>query len=66
MWTDDPTADFERHSADQERQLDKLPECCECGQKIQDEFCYEINDELICPNCMNDNHLKLVSDVEGW
>jgi formylmethanofuran dehydrogenase subunit E len=52
MYTDDPIADFDRHDAEQTRQLNRLPECAECGQKIQDEICYEINGELICPDCL--------------
>lgn len=57
---------WERHDAEQERELQKLPRCSECDEPIQNEHCYEINGELICPDCMNDNHLKLVCDVEGW
>ena len=46
------------HDAEQERELAKLPVCYECGEPIQTEECYEINDELICPQCMEDNHKK--------
>lgn len=63
MWTDDPVADAERHIAEQERRLDKLPECSECGEKIQDEYCFEINDEYICEHCMDENHKKAVDDI---
>ena len=57
-WTDSPIDDFERHDAEQERKLERLPECCECGNKIQDEHCFEINDEYICKQCLNENHKK--------
>ena len=60
--TDDPVADFHRYDAEQEKRLEKLPRCCECDNPIQTEECYEINDELICPECLNDNHRKLVED----
>ena len=60
--TDDPVADFHRYDAEQEKSLEKLPRCCECDNPIQTEECYEINDELICPECLNDNHRKLVED----
>lgn len=52
-YTDDPVADYERYSADQERELDRLPRCSECGEPIQDEYCYLINDEAICESCMD-------------
>lgn len=61
--TDNPVADFERYSAEQERQMDRLPECCECGHKIQDEYCFEVSDEYICERCMNNNHRKAVDDI---
>ena len=61
-FTNDPVADFERYDAEQERELQKLPICSECDEPIQEEHCYEINDELICPDCMEKYHRKLVDD----
>lgn len=61
-WTDDAAADFERHDAEQERKLAKLPICSECGEHIQDDFLYDINGELICPQCLNDNYRKMTDD----
>lgn len=53
---------FERYDAEQERQLQKLPVCSECDHPIQSEHCFEINDELVCPECMERNHRKWVED----
>lgn len=53
---------FEQHEAEQERWLAKLPICSECGEPIQDEDCYEINGELICPDCLKENHRKFTDD----
>ena len=50
------------HEARQQRELDKLPKCCECDQPIQDDECYEINGELVCPQCLEDNHRKRTDD----
>lgn len=61
-WTDDPLADFHRHDAEQEAKLERLPRCSECGEAIQSDECYEINDELICPECLKQNHRKRVED----
>ncbi len=47
-----------QHDAEQERGLQLLPYCSECGEHIQTDDLYEINDELICPHCMEENHRK--------
>ena len=60
-FTDDPIADFHRYDAEQQKQLDKLPRCEYCDIPIQDDYYYEINDECICEDCLNDNFRK---DVE--
>lgn len=53
--TDNPLADFERHDRAQAAELAKLPKCECCGEPIQDEYCYFINDDVICEDCMNEN-----------
>lgn len=60
--TDDPIADFNNYDAQQSKQEEKLPECSECGTKVQDEYFYEINDEVICSECLDNNHRKWVED----
>lgn len=47
--------------AESEKRLESYPECAECGEKILDE-CYEINDCLICPECLEDNHRRCAED----
>lgn len=59
-WTDDPVADFERYDAQKEAKLETLPECSECGCRIQDEYAYYINGEWICEQCMKENYRKEV------
>ena len=61
--TDDPVADYARYSAQQERELDKQPECCECGEPIQDEHCYEFNGAYICAHCLKEYHEIRTEDV---
>lgn len=60
--TDDPIADFNNYDAQQSKQEENLPECSECGTKVQDEYFYEINDEVICSGCLDNNHRKWVED----
>ena len=62
FYTDDPVADFYRHDAEQQAELAKRPRCSECDEPIQDVFCFEINDELVCDECMHNNHRKCVED----
>lgn len=52
-----------RHDAEQQARLDKLPECSECGEKIQDEYAYYINGEWIHEKCMNENYRKEVQEL---
>lgn len=40
------------HDREQEEALEKLPLCSVCEERIQDEYCYEINGEIICEHCM--------------
>jgi formylmethanofuran dehydrogenase subunit E len=49
---------WERHEAEAERRLARLPKCVCCGEPIQDEYLFEINDELICIDCMNTYYKK--------
>ena len=51
-YSDDPVADFEAYDAEQEAALELLPKCSHCGEPIQDDTCFLINDEPICENCM--------------
>lgn len=64
MWTrtGDALSDFDSYSAEQEAELQKLPKCCECGEPIQSDICFEFDLGLICPDCLSRNHRKLVDD----
>lgn len=61
-WTGDPIADFRRYDSEQQSWLDKLPRCAECCNPIQTEKCFEYNDELICEDCLKNNHEKWTED----
>lgn len=62
-WTDDPVADYNRYDAQQAREEARLPRCSECDHPIQSDECYEFNGELICPDCLTNNHRKWVEDL---
>lgn len=61
-WSDDPLRDFARHDAECQRELEKLPRCCECDEPIQDDVYFEINGECLCEQCLIMNHRKAVED----
>ena len=61
--TDDPLLDFAVHDRQQEEALNKRPVCCYCGEPIQDDFCYEINGDLICADCLDMHFRKAVDDI---
>ena len=64
-YTDDPLADFARWDADQERKQSELPVCDECGERIQDEYCYTWGGCIICEDCMEQNHKREVERLAG-
>lgn len=53
---------WEQHDRERERELQKLPKCDECGERIQDDYLYEINGELVCIECLDKNHCKHTED----
>ena len=65
-YTDNPVRDWDRYCEEQDRKYKKhkerLPICVECDKPIETDYCYEINDEYLCENCM-DNHRHLVDDL---
>jgi hypothetical protein len=62
FYTDDPVKDHDRYQEEKDNQLQKFPKCSICDYHIQDDYLYEINDELICEECIKDNFRKNVED----
>ena len=60
-YTDDPVADFDRYDAEQEKRLAELPECDYCGEKITDDYYYNINGDVICEECLK-KHFRQAND----
>ena len=56
----DNYSEWAKHDAEQESELDKLPECEYCEQPIQDEYAYYIEGAWYCERCMNENFRKEV------
>lgn len=52
FYSDDPIKDFERHDAEMAKYWAKRPACDCCGEKIAEEFYYEIEDVKLCEDCI--------------
>ena len=57
---------WERHDAEQERKLSRLPKCKYCGQPIQDDHYFEIDGEIYCEEHMIELFRKNTDDYCGW
>lgn len=57
---------FDQWDREQANAVALLPRCCECDEAIQDEYCFEINGELVCPACMEENHKKNTTGFIIW
>ena len=53
---------WSEHNRQKEEKLHQLPKCEYCGQHIQDEYYFEINDEIICEGCLMENYRKHTED----
>ncbi len=62
-YTNDPVADFLRHDAEQEAELQKLPKCKECGEPIQTDYAYGINGKYICEHCLEAYYRVPIEDL---
>ena len=62
MFTDDPVRDAERYSAEQDRQLARLPKCTCCGNPIQQDHVVCIGGKLYCDSCIED----FTHDIEDF
>lgn len=46
---------WKAHEWKQAQELKKLPECCMCGNPIQDEVYFEDDGEKFCEDCWHDH-----------
>ena len=51
---------YVRHEAKQNAMLERLPVCCCCGKRIQDDVLYDINGDLYCEDCMKEEFMRSV------
>ena len=63
FYTDNPVLDAERYEDAQERELQKLPVCCKCKNRIDDDACYQIDEDIYCEKCMDKHFRKWTEDL---
>lgn len=62
LFTDNPLSDFHTYDAEQAREEAEyratLPRCGYCEQIIEDDWCFELDGECYCEECMKAQHRK--------
>lgn len=53
---------WKQREAELEKWLNDRPECCYCQEHIQDDHYYEINDEVVCFECLEAHFRKEIDD----
>lgn len=64
FYSDDPARDFDRWDTEQARREARLPVCenPKCKKRINDDFYWEIDGEILCEDCMNLRYRKYTED----
>lgn len=55
----DPLDLFLEHDRDREEWLESRPVCDDCGEHIQEDHYYRFNDEIICPDCIDNYRVDI-------
>lgn len=58
----DNYSQWEWHDREQEQALESLPRCHRCGERIDDDYYYEIDGEILCESCMIERHRRNTED----
>lgn len=51
-YTDDPVRDAERYAEAMDRDMESLPVCSICDNTVRDGYYYNINDKVVCSDCL--------------
>jgi formylmethanofuran dehydrogenase subunit E len=51
-----------RHDRECEEALNRLPVCDKCKKRIQDDFYFYIEGEILCEKCMEDKYMRRTED----
>lgn len=56
---------WEQHQREQDKLLERLPKCADCGEPIQSEQYFDFDGCFYCEDCLENNHRKWVEDFIG-
>lgn len=62
FYSDDPVRDFDRYDMAMAQKEAKLPQCEKCGKHIHDDTFFEIDNEILCEDCMRDLYKRSTDD----
>lgn len=62
-FTDNPVADFEKYDAEHERIMSRLPVCCLCGERIQQDTAVYFYGKWVCDDCLDDMRKETLEDA---
>lgn len=65
MYCPDNYDQWKSHDTEREREFALLPKCSMCGEPIQDDYCFVIDDEAICESCMNEHFRRNTYELIG-
>lgn len=43
---------WEHHEREKEKWLESRPQCCRCGEPIQEDVLYRVKGDIYCTDCM--------------
>ena len=61
-YSDNPAVDFIRYDAEMARREAMLPHCEKCGEPINEDEYFYINDEILCEKCMRNEYAFSTED----
>jgi formylmethanofuran dehydrogenase subunit E len=56
---------YDKYDREMERLRRQLPECCHCGEPIQQERAVRIDGNWYCDDCLSDYFREVVEEVFG-
>lgn len=59
----DPLDDFDRQDRAQAAYEARLPVCDKCHKRINDDYYFDIEGEILHEDCMNDKYRRSVEDL---
>lgn len=58
----DYTEQFNRYEAEREAAISHYPKCDYCGERILDEFLFDLEGDIVCEGCMKEHFRKHTED----